>query len=432
MRCRPDGGGACGARHRGAAAAVRERPRPPTGARDHLVHGACSAAATRASRSAAAGVPQPGDASGQRSGRSAGTARGGPAGSARSGGSAGRAVRSAARSGGSAHASRAVRRYAPGAAGGSPGRSGRGGLHAAARERAAGRPAGCRNGVRPASLRRAAARAGLRAAAGAALVRAQQPPEQHPSGQPHPEHPGPSATGEPGAGPETLAPDAADERSADPRATLDDSPQPAAGGSANGEGAPLRDLSGEGDTLSAAMPRCVACGTGAVDADGYCEHCGHKQPRERDHMERELPSAAAASDRGLPTTATRTSSSCTRWRRRRGSPATIAVVCDGVSSATRPDDASAAAARAGRARPCARASLKGAAPPAGDAQCASCGGGGRQRPCGGRPERTLEERPGVHDRQLAHSVDGILTIGWIGDSRAYWVPERPCRTARVG
>ncbi|NEA06025.1 serine/threonine-protein phosphatase, partial [Streptomyces sp. SID10116] len=44
---------------------------------------------------------------------------------------------------------------------------------------------------------------------------------------------------------------------------------------------------------------CVACRSGRVDPDGYCENCGHAQPRERDHMEQELDTVAAVSDRGL-------------------------------------------------------------------------------------------------------------------------------------
>ena len=43
---------------------------------------------------------------------------------------------------------------------------------------------------------------------------------------------------------------------------------------------------------------CVACRAGRVDRDGYCENCGHAQPRERDHMEQESGAVAAVSDRG--------------------------------------------------------------------------------------------------------------------------------------
>ena len=50
---------------------------------------------------------------------------------------------------------------------------------------------------------------------------------------------------------------------------------------------------------AASPASCVACRAGRVDDDGYCENCGHAQPRERDHMEQESGPVAAVSDRGL-------------------------------------------------------------------------------------------------------------------------------------
>ncbi|MGH3244581.1 MAG: double zinc ribbon domain-containing protein, partial [Spirillospora sp.] len=54
---------------------------------------------------------------------------------------------------------------------------------------------------------------------------------------------------------------------------------------------------------------CTGCAGTAIDADGYCESCGLRQPAERDHIEFEIPGdaggngtrpviAAGASDRG--------------------------------------------------------------------------------------------------------------------------------------
>ncbi|MFC6513908.1 hypothetical protein ACFQFR_13890 [Streptomyces goshikiensis] len=91
---------------------------------------------------------------------------------------------------------------------------------------------------------------------------------------------------------------------------------------------------------------CVACRAGRVDTDGYCEHCGHAQPRERDHLEEELGSVAAVSDRGLRHHRNEDSFAVAATALSDGSAATVAIVCDGVSSASRPDDASAAAAAA--------------------------------------------------------------------------------------
>ena len=89
---------------------------------------------------------------------------------------------------------------------------------------------------------------------------------------------------------------------------------------------------------------CVACRAGHVDPDGYCENCGHAQPRERDHMEQELGSVAAVSDRGLRHHRNEDSFAVSTTALPDGSPAVVAIVCDGVSSASRPDEASAAAA----------------------------------------------------------------------------------------
>ncbi|MGT2528458.1 hypothetical protein ACU4GG_15920 [Streptomyces nojiriensis] len=91
---------------------------------------------------------------------------------------------------------------------------------------------------------------------------------------------------------------------------------------------------------------CVACRAGHVDTDGYCEHCGHAQPRERDHLEEELGSVAAVSDRGLRHHRNEDSFAVAATALPDGSTATVAIVCDGVSSASRPDEASAAAAGA--------------------------------------------------------------------------------------
>ncbi|MFC4493341.1 PP2C family protein-serine/threonine phosphatase [Streptomyces ovatisporus] len=220
--------------------------------------------------------------------------------------------------------------------------------------------------------------------------------------------------------PESGLPDEADPRSADPRVLRDDPPQ-AAAGAADPAGTSPSESSATADTLPAALPRCVACDTGAVDDDGYCQHCGHKQPRERDHMECELPSVAAASDRGLRHHRNEDFFELYEAATPQGSPATIAVVCDGVSSATRPDDASAAAARAASASM--REALPQGTPPQQAMHSAllaaaeavnSLAAEGPNEPSKNAPACTIVS---------SLTADGILTVGWIGDSRAYWVPE---------
>ncbi|MFJ3085103.1 PP2C family protein-serine/threonine phosphatase [Streptomyces sp. NPDC086838] len=179
---------------------------------------------------------------------------------------------------------------------------------------------------------------------------------------------------------------------------------------------------------------CVACRAGRVDGDGYCENCGHAQPRERDHMEQELGAVAAVSDRGLRHHRNEDSFAVSTTALPDGSAAVVAIVCDGVSSASRPDEASAAAAST--ASECLLESL----------------------PRGTHPQQAMHEaivaasesvnrlaqQPGQERDQHRHQnapactlvgavvANGLLVVGWIGDSRVYWVPEdRSAAPARL-
>ncbi|WBO66302.1 PP2C family serine/threonine-protein phosphatase [Streptomyces camelliae] len=179
---------------------------------------------------------------------------------------------------------------------------------------------------------------------------------------------------------------------------------------------------------------CVACRAGRVDSDGYCENCGHAQPRERDHVERESGPVAAVSDRGLRHHRNEDAFAVGHTALPDGTPAAVAIVCDGVSSATRPDDASLAAART-----------------AGDAVLAAL-------PRGTHPQAALHEaivaaaqavnaladEPATAREHAPHQnapactivgavvTSGLLVVGWVGDSRAYWVPDdRTAPAARL-
>ena len=171
---------------------------------------------------------------------------------------------------------------------------------------------------------------------------------------------------------------------------------------------------------------CVACRTGTVGADGRCETCGHVQPRERDHVEREIDGAAAVSDRGLRHHRNEDAFDVSVAELPDGTPAVVAIVCDGVSSASRPDEASATASRtAGEAL---RKALPAGVHPqqamheailrAGDAVNAltdePAGAGAEPSRAGNAPACTIV---------ATVIASGILTVGWIGDSRAYWVPD---------
>ncbi|MFI8945233.1 PP2C family serine/threonine-protein phosphatase [Streptomyces sp. NPDC053750] len=179
---------------------------------------------------------------------------------------------------------------------------------------------------------------------------------------------------------------------------------------------------------------CVACRAGRVDDDGYCENCGHAQPRERDHMEQESGPVAAVSDRGLRHHRNEDAFSVGCTALPDGAPASVAIVCDGVSSATRPDDASLAASRA------AGESLLSALPRGTHPQQAMHDA----IVAASHAVNALAEEPATAREQAPHQnapactlvgavvAAGLLVVGWVGDSRVYWVPvDRSTPPARL-
>lgn len=193
------------------------------------------------------------------------------------------------------------------------------------------------------------------------------------------------------------------------------------------------------DPRSASAPAdpaqlCVACRAGRVDSDGYCENCGHAQPRERDHVERESGPVAAVSDRGLRHHRNEDAFAVGHTTLPDGTPAALAIVCDGVSSATRPDDASLAASRA-----------------AGDTLLAALPRGTHPQAAmheaivaAAQAVNALAEEPATAREHAPHQnapactivgavvTPGLLVVGWVGDSRVYWVPtDRTAPPARL-
>ena len=179
---------------------------------------------------------------------------------------------------------------------------------------------------------------------------------------------------------------------------------------------------------------CVACRAGHVDPDGYCENCGHAQPRERDHMEQELGAVAAVSDRGLRHHRNEDAFAVSSTALPDGSPAVVAIVCDGVSSATRPDDASLAAAHTANER------LLQALPlgthPQQAMHDAIVAAADAVTSLAQEPRTAQEQAP--HQNAPACTLVGavvthtLLIVGWVGDSRAYWVPnDRSTPPARL-
>jgi serine/threonine protein phosphatase PrpC len=167
---------------------------------------------------------------------------------------------------------------------------------------------------------------------------------------------------------------------------------------------------------SAGAATCPACTTvDAIGTDGYCTHCGILAARPRDHLELAVDPAGAVTDRGRR----HHRNEDAVWIAARG-PDVDLVVCDGVSSSFDPDAASAAAARcagrllvkAGTDPDDVEAAIEAAIVAAGS-EVAALAGAGDPRRATSNPACTI----------VAACVRGaVIGYGWVGDSRAYWIP----------
>ncbi len=174
-------------------------------------------------------------------------------------------------------------------------------------------------------------------------------------------------------------------------------------------------------------PVCRECGQGAYE-DGYCDHCGAKQPDPRDHFA-EAPAAWVA---GV----------CDIGRRHRrnedamalhadATPLSFAalVVCDGVSNSTDSHIASLAASRA------ARAVLAEPLPHGVGTRATVVAGAHRRLDDAVRAAQAavVATTKAAGDAALdsppsctfvaAVVVDGVAVTGNVGDSRTYWLPD---------
>jgi serine/threonine protein phosphatase PrpC len=159
---------------------------------------------------------------------------------------------------------------------------------------------------------------------------------------------------------------------------------------------------------------------------GYCERCGLLQPTGRDHVEVRTRAAVGVSDRGL------------RHRRNEDAMAirvidaddprapgvVCAVVCDGVSSSPRSDEASRVTSETGVAV-LAERMRQGADP---------------REATGAAMVRAAEAVAGIADSPSSapactfvsavfDPAAGTVTVGWVGDSRAYWLSGGPTSSA---
>lgn len=166
---------------------------------------------------------------------------------------------------------------------------------------------------------------------------------------------------------------------------------------------------------------CTKCGAAAdqIDADGYCGACGTRRTaRPRDHVVAVTAGAVGVSDRGIRHHRNEDAFALARHQER-GGPLAV-VVCDGVSSAARSDEASQAAADAA----CRRLATL-AADADRDALVAAfrAAVADAQRAVLAVPFAPTDGPSAPSCTFVAAVVTGTdITIGWLGDSRAYWVP----------
>lgn len=181
---------------------------------------------------------------------------------------------------------------------------------------------------------------------------------------------------------------------------------------------PTPEEDGHWTPANADLQTCAWCPGQVID--GYCGACLHLQPTGRDHVVVRTARASGVSDVGY------------RHRRNEdamavrvvaedaehGAGTVCAVVCDGVSSSPRADEASRVTAETG-ADVLAEQIRRGAAPReatgtaltrAAEAVAAIAD------PPGSAPACTFVSA-------VVNPGTGSVTVGWVGDSRAYWVSD---------
>lgn len=167
---------------------------------------------------------------------------------------------------------------------------------------------------------------------------------------------------------------------------------------------------------SAAEPGpCTSCGAAEIGPEGYCEHCGYRRAAGRDHAELDLGTIAAVTDRGRHRPRNEDAAAIGFAN---GRSTAIAVVCDGVSASARADDAAQAAVDAGMTTLLAALADKVAAAEA-TVSAARAAADAVARLAGPETRHT----PPSCTYVSAIVSGGEIVIGWIGDSRAYWLAD---------
>lgn len=185
-----------------------------------------------------------------------------------------------------------------------------------------------------------------------------------------------------------------------------------------------------GALFSGASPeapaRCPTCPGAGITPEGYCESCGRKVPAGSDHSELELDLVAGVTDRGVRHPRNEDAMALATAHTPDGQPVALAVICDGVSTSSRPDEASHQAAKA--AMQVLLAGVRASADPASAsadaftaAQEALIAMAAESAMGGNAPSATF----------ISATVTGHdATICWLGDTRAYWLDAKDASEAR--
>ena len=147
---------------------------------------------------------------------------------------------------------------------------------------------------------------------------------------------------------------------------------------------------------------CAGCGSAVTPSDNFCETCGLGQPTGRDHVEIDLGAAAGISDRGLVHHRNEDAVAL-----HVAENAVLAVVSDGVSTSDLADEASRAAVDAAIEVLAAGGATEKAVAAAVAAVAVL-------------PIRYDDTAPSCTYVSAVIKPDEV-TVGWVGDSRAYWI-----------
>jgi serine/threonine protein phosphatase PrpC len=162
---------------------------------------------------------------------------------------------------------------------------------------------------------------------------------------------------------------------------------------------------------------CPECGMPLAGPGDFCERCGRRAQAGRDHLEIDLDTLVGVTDRGTRHHRNEDAMALAATQTPDGAAA-LAVVCDGVSTSDQPDMASLVAAEAAR-RVLVAAARAGTASAEALTDAVAAAGtavGEIDASAGNAPATTIV---------CAVASAAVVTVCWVGDSRAYWLPARP-------